>query len=106
MDNSFLWTPPPKDFNACENLCAPDAFCHQIENSLYHLCNCNPGYHGDPYEECVMPCQNDVDCHNNRSCISEFCKNPCVGFSCEKETYCKTVNHAPACTKSRIGVSE
>lgn len=50
--------------------------------------NCRP--------ECVI----SSECSQDKACINQKCKNPCVSETCATNAICKVVNHNPICSCS------
>lgn len=62
--------------------CGPSSLCRTVDDRA--VCTFRP--------ECVV----DSDCDLNRACISEKCRDPCIG-SCGQNTECRIQNHMPLC---------
>ena len=43
-------------------------------------------------------CEHDPDCPDNKACIENQCKDPCLEYDpCGREAICETSNHRPVC---------
>lgn len=91
----FVLAPIPDKSPPCApSPCGPNAICREIAD--LPSCSCLSGYIGSP-PHCRPECTNHNDCPNNLACISEKCKDPCVG-SCGVNAICSVINHIPICT--------
>lgn len=77
------------------NPCGPNARCRVLNG--YGICECEPEYHGNPYEVCRPECLVSSDCPMNRACIRNKCGDPCPG-TCGVAAICTVSNHIPICS--------
>lgn len=74
--------------------CGPYAQC--IPNGQHASCSCLPNYIGSA-PNCRPECILSSDCSNTLACISERCRDPCLG-ACGISAECHVFNHNPICT--------
>ena len=88
--------PLPAPTDPCHpSPCGPNARCRV--QAGYGACECEPEYHGNPYEGCRPECLVSSDCPMNRACIRNKCADPCPG-TCGVNAICTVSNHIPICT--------
>lgn len=75
--------------------CGSNARCREENN--YAVCECEPEYHGNPYEGCRPECLVSSDCAMNKACIRNKCADPCPG-TCGVGAVCMVSNHIPICS--------
>lgn len=93
-----LPTPPSTPVNPCQpSPCGPYSECRP--NGDRPACQCRVGYIGAP-PSCRPECAVNTDCPSTQACISEKCRDPCVG-SCGVGAECRVQNHIPTCTCSQ-----
>lgn len=85
--------PTPVEDPCLANPCGLYAECRKIGNQA--ACSCKKNYVGSP-PNCRPECVVNSDCASNQACISEKCRDPCVG-SCGQNTDCHVQNHIPTC---------
>lgn len=73
--------------------CGLYAECKVINQQA--ACTCLKNYIGFP-PNCRAECVVNTDCPSDQACISEKCRNPCVG-SCGQNADCRVQNHIPVC---------
>lgn len=87
----------------CVSVCSPsleacgkDAECFGINHRA--ICNCLPGYSGNPTEVCVsiVGCRKNSDCPSYEACINQKCENPCLNNPCDNSK-CSVYNHVVEC---------
>jgi len=62
------------------------------------ICSCLPGYKGDPRTGCQRgECLINEDCPTTRSCVDNYCVNPCVD-ACGSLASCEVRRHVPVCS--------
>lgn len=82
----------PRPVDLCNpSPCGPNAQCNN------GTCTCLQEYFGDPYRDCRPECVLNQDCPNNKACVNNKCKDPCIGV-CGQYAECFVVNHIPTCT--------
>lgn len=81
--------------DTCERAqCGSNAICR--ENYQGIVCECQPGYFGNPYLSCRPECVLNSDCPATKTCINNKCEDPCRG-ACGVGALCEPVNHFPVC---------
>ena len=88
----------PNLYNISRNPCVPNpcgvySKCKEIGDQP--VCFCLPNYIGSP-PNCRPECSVNTDCPSNHACISEKCRDPCIG-SCGQNADCRVQNHIPTC---------
>ena len=61
------------------------------------VCNCLPGYIGDP-PNCRPECLVNSECQQNLACINQKCKTPCGPGICGVNAECNAINHNAICS--------
>ena len=61
------------------------------------VCNCLPGYVGDP-PNCRPECLVNSECQQNLACINQKCKSPCGPGICGQNAECNVINHNAICS--------
>lgn len=85
----------PRPSNPCiPSPCGPLSQCQP--NGNVPICSCLSNYFGAP-PNCRPECSVNSDCANNKACMNEKCRDPCVGV-CGIATNCHVNNHVPICT--------
>lgn len=84
--------PPPVD-PCTPSPCGLYAECRVIGDQA--ACSCLKNYIGLP-PNCRPECVVNTDCASNQACISEKCRDPCIG-SCGENANCRVQNHIPVC---------
>ena len=89
---------PQPPFDVIKNPCVPNpcglyAECREIGQQP--VCSCSRDYIGSP-PNCRPECSVNTDCPSNQACISEKCRDPCIG-SCGQNADCRVQNHIPTC---------
>lgn len=74
--------------------CGPNSQCQS--NGNVPICTCLTNYFGAP-PNCRAECSINSDCANNKACMNEKCRDPCIGV-CGVATRCHVMNHTPICT--------
>lgn len=74
--------------------CGANAVCREQNGA--GSCTCLPEYIGDPYTGCRPECVTNIDCPRDKACLSNKCKDPCIG-TCGINAECRVANHAPSC---------
>ncbi|CAB4059878.1 unnamed protein product [Lepeophtheirus salmonis] len=82
--------------NPCGNIAQCSVRNHRA------TCTCPVGFTGDPNSSCSPiqkgECNFDTDCPDNKACINNQCKNPCiVNKPCGSNAICITEIHRPVC---------
>lgn len=86
--------PDPEPQDPCNpSPCGLYAECRNIGNQA--ACSCLKNYVGSP-PNCRPECVVNTDCSSNQACISEKCRDPCIG-SCGQNADCRVQNHIPTC---------
>lgn len=62
-----------------------------------NVCECVPGYYGNPNTGCKPECTINTDCSRDRACSNNKCVDPCPGI-CGYQAICHTNNHSPICS--------
>lgn len=73
--------------------CGLYAECKVVNDQA--ACTCLKNYIGIP-PNCRAECLVNTDCPLDQACISEKCRNPCIG-SCGQNADCRVQNHIPVC---------
>lgn len=83
--------------SADRSQCGERAECYGINHRA--VCECLPGYSGDPRIACVLlGCRRDDECPLDKACINSKCENPCEKTAvCERNEICQVYNHRPEC---------
>ena len=110
--------------NPCsrKNPCGALAICSTLDHKPQ--CSCQSGFTGDAYQQCVPSkfleviycknfpnihktlisvkvgeCQFDSECPDTKSCIENFCQDPCrTPFNpCGEEAVCRAIYHRAVC---------
>lgn len=89
----FLVAPPPPVDPCTPSPCGLYAECRVIGDQA--ACSCLKNYIGLP-PNCRPECVVNTDCASNQACISEKCRDPCIG-SCGENANCRVQNHIPVC---------
>lgn len=89
----LLVAPPPPVDPCTPNPCGLYAECRVIGDQA--ACSCLKNYIGLP-PNCRPECVVNTDCASNQACISEKCRDPCIG-SCGENANCRVQNHIPVC---------
>lgn len=90
----FPVTPTPPVGDPCSpSPCGLYAECRAIGDQA--ACSCLKNYIGLP-PNCRPECVVNTDCPPNQACISEKCRDPCIG-SCGQNADCRVQNHIPVC---------
>lgn len=84
---------PPVGDPCTPSPCGLYAECRAIGDQA--ACSCLKNYIGLP-PNCRPECVVNTDCASNQACISEKCRDPCVG-SCGQNADCRVQNHIPVC---------
>lgn len=74
--------------------CGPNSDCRVHETRA--VCSCLIGMLGTP-PNCRPECVIHQDCPSHLACVSNKCKDPCIG-SCGINAICLTQNHRPICS--------
>lgn len=74
--------------------CGSNAICRDRPQGV--VCECQPGYFGNPYLSCRPECVLNSDCPATKTCINNKCEDPCRG-ACGVGSLCEPVNHFPVC---------
>lgn len=74
--------------------CGLNAQCRKVNNVA--ICSCLPNAIGSP-PNCRPECVVDADCMLDKSCLSQKCRDPCLG-TCGLDARCQVVNHSPICS--------
>lgn len=86
---------PRPNLNPCApSPCGPNSECRVIGEQA--SCSCLANYQGPP-PNCRPECIVNTDCPSTKACISEKCRDPCIG-SCGFNADCRVQNHIPICT--------
>lgn len=86
---------PPVDKNPCDpSPCGPNSICRVIEGRP--TCSCQQSFIGVP-PQCRPECVVSSECNLMEACISQKCKDPCIG-TCGSNAKCHVVNHNPICS--------
>jgi hypothetical protein len=86
---------PPESKNPCEpSPCGPNSLCRVVDGRP--ACSCLAGYLGVP-PSCRPECVVNSECDLNEACISQKCKDPCIG-TCGRNAHCQVINHSPICS--------
>ncbi|KAF2352424.1 EGF-like domain, partial [Trinorchestia longiramus] len=97
-------------FDECKNMCDEkpcgiNATCrmkHRGSDAMM-ICECEKGYVGDPFDECVLlsrvpsGCSSDIDCPWTESCTNGRCSDPCAENACGERATCQVQDHRPVC---------
>ena len=86
-------SPPPVGDPCTPSPCGLYAECRAIGDQA--ACSCLKNYIGLP-PNCRPECVVNTDCPSNQACISEKCRDPCIG-SCGQNADCRVQNHIPVC---------
>uniref|UniRef100_A0AAR5QG30 EGF-like domain-containing protein n=2 Tax=Dendroctonus ponderosae TaxID=77166 RepID=A0AAR5QG30_DENPD len=91
--------PPEPSPRPAANPCVPspcglNSECRDIGGQP--SCSCRASYMGVP-PNCRPECVVNTDCPSHLACITEKCKDPCLG-SCGFNAECRVQNHIPICT--------
>lgn len=89
----FTVVPLPPVDPCFPNPCGLYAECKVVNNQA--ACSCLKNYIGIP-PNCRAECVVNTDCPSDQACISEKCRDPCVG-SCGQNADCRVQNHIPVC---------
>lgn len=73
--------------------CGPNSECRIINESP--SCSCLQEFIGNP-PNCRPECVSSSECRSNLACISNKCRDPCLGV-CGSNAECKVISHAPNC---------
>lgn len=85
---------PTRPSDPCQpNPCGLYAECRRVGDQA--ACSCMNNYIGSP-PNCRPECVVNTDCPSTQACISEKCRDPCVG-SCGQDAECTVQNHIPTC---------
>ena len=102
-----------RDVCLVNNPCAPNAICKGEDHRP--LCNCPPGYIGNPHISCKLPelpttprphdpvkpipeCLIDEDCDLSLACIDGTCRDACIyRRNCGFNADCLVTVHTPHC---------
>lgn len=86
---------PTRPSNPCvPSPCGPNSECHLAGSQA--SCRCIDNYIGAP-PNCRPECSVNTDCSPTLACISDKCRDPCIG-SCGINAECHVQNHIPICT--------
>lgn len=86
--------PPTRPSDPCvPNPCGLNAECRRVGDQA--ACSCLSNYIGSP-PNCRPECVVNTDCPSTQACISEKCRDPCIG-SCGQDAECRVQNHIPTC---------
>lgn len=78
------------------NPCGRNAKCQMVNHQS--TCLCLSGYQGDPRAECFpIGCRNDVECPDDKVCVTGQCWNPCLQTSCGNNARCLPRGHKANC---------
>lgn len=90
---------PPVEKDPCyPSPCKTGAVCRR-SGSTSAICECIPGYNGNPYERgCYPECTINSDCPLSKACSNYKCVDPCLGQVCGYNAKCSAINHAPICS--------
>lgn len=74
-------------------LCGRNAEC--TSKSHQPICNCKPGYHGNPQIGChQIECRSNLDCSDDKMCEDYMCKISClVKNPCGQNALCSAEGH-------------
>lgn len=77
--------------------CGADAEC-RVHNH-YAVCNCKPGFSGNPLIGCQpIGCTTNEECANDKQCYNKECVNPCaIDDHCALTAECYAHNHRAEC---------
>lgn len=79
--------------------CASNAIC--IPKNHLGVCQCLPGYDGEPTLRCVLkeprdpPCTTDHECGIGLACIGDRCQKLCSTDFCGENAACRAVESVP-----------
>ncbi|PNF22176.1 hypothetical protein B7P43_G05064 [Cryptotermes secundus] len=90
----------------CVDACGINALCQVVNHNP--VCSCPEGYVGSPRISCQLQpaqpvpkpeCRDNSECTNDKACINEACRNPCVEFpnTCGINALCHVQLHHPLC---------
>ena len=108
---------PCRSKNPCSSLAICTTLNHQAQ------CSCRSGFTGDAYQQCVPSkhsgnsihifliyqfliflvkvgeCQFDSECPDSKSCIENFCQDPCKTpyNPCGEQAQCRAIYHRAVC---------
>lgn len=84
----------PEIKNPCiPSPCGLNSQCREIGSTP--SCSCLPEYVGSP-PNCRPECVINQECPSNQACISQKCRDPCLGV-CGSGALCQVINHTPSC---------
>jgi len=99
LNKNYSFTDIDKDIpqtpeNPCvPSPCGPFATCRGYAG--VPTCTCLENYIGSP-PNCRPECTIDSECNNNRACLRQKCRDPCLG-SCGIGAQCLVINHMAVC---------
>ncbi|KAG7155061.1 Neurogenic locus Notch protein-like 4, partial [Homarus americanus] len=86
---------PPPTIPCLPDPCGANTICREHVDT--YLCECRPGYYGNPDVGCRPECVLSTDCDSGYSCIRHKCMNPCPA-ACASTAVCTVVNHGATCS--------
>jgi len=99
LNRNYSFTDIDKDIpQTSENPCVPSPCGPFATCSGYagvSTCTCLENYIGSP-PNCRPECTVDSECNNNRACLRQKCRDPCLG-SCGIGAQCLVINHMAVC---------
>jgi len=101
LNRNYPFTDIDKDIpqtpeNSCvPSPCGPFAICRDSGYAGVPTCTCLENYIGSP-PNCRPECTVDSECNNNRACLRQKCRDPCLG-SCGIGAQCLVINHMAVC---------
>lgn len=90
----ILKVPTTKPDYCHRDRCGANAVCKNVYGHI--VCECYPGYYGNPYLACHPECVLNTDCDRAKACLNNKCTDPCIGV-CGVSAKCQVVNHVPVC---------
>lgn len=90
-------TIPPR-MNPCDpSPCGPYSQCHEVNQ--HAVCSCQTDFIGMP-PNCRPECVVSSECAQDKACLNQQCKTPCVADVCAPNAICRVVNHNAICSCS------
>lgn len=91
---NLVEAPLRDETNPCQpSPCGSNAVCRAVGDSP--SCSCLSEFIGSP-PNCRPECVSYSDCPSHLACITNKCKDPCVG-ACGANADCRVVSHTPMC---------